>query len=324
MSRRDNIRRAKETISQRRADSIARYERHIREANESIPGFRAISEELSLTGMKIFAASLGKGDVSQSVDDVHRECDRLNEKKAELLLSHGYPADYCDIQYHCPHCSDTGYVGITICECFRKELLKESLAASGLYHLIETQTFDTFDLSYYAAADRTVMEQNVAALRAFADNFDPARCENFLFYGGTGLGKTHLSSALAKVVIEKGAYVVYETSITLFGDYEARRFGSNSYFEESDADVDRYLDCDLLIIDDLGCEMTNQFTVSCLYNIINTRMLKRKSTVISTNLSQNELRKRYSDRIISRIFGEYKPLLFRGNDVREQKIRRQF
>ena len=130
-----------------------------------------------------------------------------------------------------------------------------------------------------------------------------------------------LSSAVALRAIESGAYVVYESALSLFGEYEARRFGNSGYGGDSGEDLDRYLDCDLLLIDDLGCEMSSQFTVSCLYNIINTRLIRRQSTIISTNLSQNDLRKRYSDRIVSRIFGEYKLLVFRGTDVREQKIR---
>ena len=165
------------------------------------------------------------------------------------------------------------------------------------------------------------MAQNLKILRDFASGYNKSSYENFLFLGATGLGKTHLSSAVARSVIEKGGYVVYESSITLFADYEAKRFGS-SYYSDSDSNVEKYIDCDLLIIDDLGCEMTNQFTVSCLYSIINTRMIQRKSTIISTNFTPAELKKKYSDRIVSRIFGEYKPLIFRGTDIREQKIRK--
>ena len=166
------------------------------------------------------------------------------------------------------------------------------------------------------------MGQNVRLLREFGENFVPGKSDSFLFLGATGLGKTHLSTAAALAVIEKGAYVVYESALTLFGEFEEERFHRSSYDMDENADgTDRFTDCDLLIIDDLGCEVTSAFTVSCLYNIINTRMIRHKSTIISTNLTQAELRKRYSDRIISRLFGEYKPLVFRGNDVRAQKLR---
>ena len=186
-----------------------------------------------------------------------------------------------------------------------------------------SQTFDTFSLDYYSDDDKKIMAQNVKILREFAEGYNKSTYENFLFHGPTGLGKTHLSSAVARSVIEKGGYVVYESSITLFADYEAKRFG-NSYYSDYDSNVEKYIDCDLLIIDDLGCELTNQFTVSCLYSIINTRMIERKSTIISTNFTPAELKKKYSDRIVSRIFCDYKPLIFRGADIREQKIRRKF
>ena len=167
------------------------------------------------------------------------------------------------------------------------------------------------------------MRQNVLRLREFAKTFVPGKSDSFLFIGATGLGKTHLSSAVARSLIEKGVYVVYETSIALFGDFEARRFGGSGYGSEPGDDVERYTECDLLIIDDLGCEVTNAFTLSCLYNVLNTRILMHKSTIINTNLSQSELRKRYTDRIISRVFGEFIPLNFRGLDIREQKLRKR-
>ena len=143
---------------------------------------------------------------------------------------------------------------------------------------------------------------------------------NLLLIGGTGLGKTHLSSALAKRVIERGFDVKYVSAMDLISDFELKRFGNSISAHESD-DTATYYDCDLLIIDDLGTEMTNQFTVSCLYNVINVRINNAKCTVISTNLAQNDLRQRYWDRITSRLFGEYRPLLFVGTDIRAQKLR---
>ncbi len=323
MSRRYNIRQAKDIIASRRADSINTYEKHTTEISARFPEYKEIDRCLFTTGAKIMAASLGS-DSSDKLEAIRREYDALAVRKKQILLENGYPEDYCDIKYSCEKCSDTGYVGVGICECLKREIIKASLESSGLYSLVKTQTFDTFSLDYYEKDDKIVMSRNVALLRNYAENFTPGKSDSFLFLGATGLGKTHLSSAVATKVIEGGAYVVYESAIKLFSDYEAKRFGNGGYFSDNDEDVDRYLECDLLIIDDIGCEMTNQFTVSCLYNIINTRMLQHRSTIISTNLTQSELRKRYSDRIISRLFGEYKPLVFRGTDVREQKIRNNF
>lgn len=164
------------------------------------------------------------------------------------------------------------------------------------------------------------MKRNALRLWEFANNFVPGKSESFLFIGATGLGKTHLSSAVARIIIEKGAYVVYESSISMLADFEAKRFGGSSYNNEWDDNVDRYTECDLLIIDDLGCEISNNFTISCLYNVINTRIIMHKSTIINTNLSDKELRARYTDRIFSRILGEFTTLHFRGHDIREQKL----
>ena len=146
--------------------------------------------------------------------------------------------------------------------------------------------------------------------------------ESLLLVGPTGLGKTHLSTAVAKTVIDRGYDVVYTGAIGMLADFERARFG-NASGAESGNGTERYFDCDLLIIDDLGSEVSNQFTVSCIYNVINNRISLGNPTIISTNLNQNEIGDRYWDRITSRLFGEYLPLVFSGTDVRKQKISRK-
>jgi len=319
MSRSDNIRAAKQKIAEHRAAAVGSYERHVAEVSARLPEFKAIDDLLAQTGLKIMAAALGP-DSENAIAAIRREYDVLAERKRQILIENGYPEDYCDIHYHCPKCSDTGYVDIHICECLRKELVLASLEASGLYSLVETQSFQTFSLDYYEKDDKINMKRNALRLWEFANNFVPGKSESFLFIGATGLGKTHLSSAVARIIIEKGAYVVYESSISMLADFEAKRFGGSSYNNEWDDNVDRYTECDLLIIDDLGCEISNNFTISCLYNVINTRIIMHKSTIINTNLSDKELRARYTDRIFSRILGEFTTLHFRGHDIREQKL----
>lgn len=321
MGRRENIRRAKEIISGRRAAAEAEYERRIAEVSAKIPGFAEIDKNLAATGPKIMGAALGYGEMT--LDAIRAEYENLASRRKLLLRMYGYPADYCDIHYTCEKCSDSGYVDINICECLKKEIVRENLENSGLYSLAENQDFNTFSLDYYEKDDKIRMAQNVRMLREFSENFVPGKSDSFLFLGATGLGKTHLSTAAAKEIIKTGAYVVYESALTLFGEFEEQRFHRASYEMSEDSDgTERFTECDLLIIDDLGCEVSSQFTVACLYQIINTRMLRHQSTIISTNLTQDEMRKRYSDRVISRLFGEYKPLFFRGSDIREQKIRR--
>lgn len=322
MGRRDNIRQAKDIIAARRSESILTYEKHVEEVSALSSEFKKNMIMLAGTGPRIMAVSLGKAKDDESIESIRRDYDNYVREKKQLLISLGYPEDYCDIKYHCPKCSDTGYVGINICECLKKELVITSLESSGLYSLVENQTFETFSLDYYQNNDRAFMERNIHILQEFAEKFIPGQSDSFIFLGATGLGKTHLSSSVAQVVIKKGSYVVYESAIKIFEDYEEKKFGSRSYSSDTEFEYEKYEDCDLLIIDDLGCEMTNQLTLSALYNIINVRLIQHKSTIISTNLPREELRKRYSDRIISRIFGDYKPLIFRGADVREQKLRK--
>lgn len=318
MGKRENIRRAKEIISNRRAAAAADYEKHIAEASAKIPGFAEIDAQLAATGPKIMAAAIGHSDVP--LEAIRAEYEGLANRRKVFLRMYNFPADYCDIHYTCEKCSDTGYVGINICECLKKEIVRENLENSGLYSLAEKQNFNTFTLDYYEKDDKIIMAQNVRLLREFAENFVPGKSGSFLFLGATGLGKTHLSTAAAQEIIKTGAYVVYESALTMFEEFQEQRFHRSSYEMDENSDgTDRFTECDLLIIDDLGCEVSSQFTVSCLYQIINTRMLHHKSTIISTNLNQEELRKRYSDRITSRLFGEYKPLVFRGNDVRKLK-----
>jgi DNA replication protein DnaC len=157
-------------------------------------------------------------------------------------------------------------------------------------------------------------------VKKYAEEFDPAGSGSIIMLGNTGLGKTHLSSAMGGVIIGKGNDVYYSSAVDMFADFEDDRFHSS--YQESGGQIDKYFSCDLLIIDDLGTEMVNQFTASCLYNVINSRLIKKKPTIINTNFTRDEMRKKYMDRITSRIFGEYMVLPFVGNDIREQKLRK--
>jgi DNA replication protein DnaC len=163
------------------------------------------------------------------------------------------------------------------------------------------------------------MKKILEQLKKFADNFGKDTYRNYLFVGGTGLGKTHLSTSIAKKVIDNGNDVLYVTAVGMIGDYEAKRFGDG---QGAGNDLSRYVDADLLIIDDLGTEVTNQFTLSVIYDVINNRINRRRSTIINTNLSASEIEGKYTERIYSRIFGEYIPILFKGTDIRRQKMRK--
>jgi DNA replication protein DnaC len=265
------------------------------------------------------AISLRKSN--ETVAEIRADVEELSRRRAELLEANGYPADYTDPRYECEKCQDSGYVDGRMCECMRRELILAGYESSGIARLMGTQRFDNFNLEFYRDTPRTYQNMSYVfeTMRSYAQGFDPAVSPNLILFGGTGLGKTHLSTAVAKTVIDRGYDVVYTGAIGMLADFERARFG-NASGAESGNGTERYFDCDLLIIDDLGSEVSNQFTVSCIYNVINNRISLGRPTLISTNLNQNEIGDRYWDRITSRLFGEYLPLVFSGTDVRKQKI----
>lgn len=317
---RENVKKVKEIFDRKRLDAETRADERRRELDERFPEIAAIDAELSRTGEKIFGAiRAGREGVEERIAALQRENEELRRRRAQLLVTYGYPADYSELKYDCPVCSDTGYDGIKMCTCMRAELTKLGYESSGLGRLMEEQSFDTFSLAYYTGDNRERMRYNLRSLKTFAETFGEAECKSWLLFGATGLGKTHLSTAIAKVVLDRGYDVVYETAQNFFSDFEAERF--HTYGQEAPSSTARYFSCDLLILDDLGTEMSNQFTVSCLYNILNTRINQKKATIINTNLTQDELRRKYADRITSRLFGEFRPLAFAGTDIRAQKLK---
>lgn len=314
----ENLQSVREKIAARRASAIATYETRREKLTLEIPSLAEIERNLAMTGSRIMGAALAHELNEASLNEIRKENERLRKMRSVLLTANGYSADYLDIKYTCPLCSDTGYVGIDMCKCMKRELTIAGIKSSGLMHLMESQSFESFNLSYYTGADLIKAQTNLKLLRDFAYGFSTEKSASWLLIGHTGLGKTHLSTATAKVVIERGFDVVYESAQGIISSFEAVRFGGD-YESRHDK---KYFDCDLLIIDDLGVEVSNQFTLSCVYNIINARINQNKSTIINTNLSQSELRERYADRITSRLFGEFSPLLFTGRDIRGQKIRK--
>ena len=280
----------------------------------------AIDRALASAGAKIAMAALGTGEeYREKLAEVERENLALQEKRRALIEALGYPADYTDPPYECTLCGDTGFVGIKMCQCMRRELILAAYETSGLGALMRTQSFDTFSPDFYGASEeRARMEFNFKKMRDYAEQFSSAS-DNLLLVGATGLGKTHLSTAVARRVIDRGFDVYYASALQMFSDFEHTRFGSG-LADAPAVDVSRYSECELLILDDLGTEVTNQFTNSCLYLVINNRINLRRPTIISTNLSSKEIKERYTDRIASRILGDFKPLLFVGTDVRRQKM----
>ncbi len=327
-----NYRRIRQEYEHKYRDAQEDADRRHREVEMTVPGVADLHRALSGVGLEIMRVSLKYADNPDArraaIEELRVRNAALLAQRKKLLLNAGYPADYTELRYECPKCSDTGFSDDgKMCDCMRQKLRMAGYESSGLGQLLTTQRFDNFSLDYYRQDEKTYRTMSTIAhvLQEYAATFSPgtkgsAASDNLLLVGGTGLGKTHLSTAVAKTVLDAGHDVLYTTAVGMVAAFEAERFGNRMGMSEED-NLDRYYAADLLIIDDLGTEVSNQFTVSTLYNVINTRLNMRRPTIISTNLMQDELRRRYWDRITSRLFGEYRILLFLGTDVRAQKIR---
>ena len=315
----EDVKKVTDELAARRERAKSDWEAHVSEIRTMLPDAYELEIKINRAGPRMYEAAL-RGEGDEAFEKIIEETAACTAKLRKILTENGYPENYLDVNYSCEKCSDTGYCGIEMCSCMKEALAKASFESSGLSTLARTQSFETFDLSFYEGRDRDRIAKNVQLLREFAKDFDSRIGENWLLFGPTGLGKTHLSTSIAVEVIKSGHSVVYESVNRVISAFEEKRFGG----DYSGDRVRKYSDCDLLIIDDLGTEVTNQFTVSCLYSLINERLVKNLSTIINTNLGQGEIRDRYTDRIASRLFGEYMPLGFSGRDVRQQKIERQF
>lgn len=292
------------------------------EVTEKLPIISKYQNQLSETGLSVVKA-IGMGSDAQEYIKQLSELNLAIQKKIrQLLKENGYPEDYLEIPYTCKNCCDTGYKGGFVCEC-RKELLRQ-LAKKELASVSASDkcSFDNFNINYYpqpidpalGVSPQKRMNDIFEYCKCYAEDFD-TESESLYMHGATGLGKTHLSLAIANVVAENGYRVIYDTAQNILSSLEKEKFsyaGSNEREKE-------ILDCDLLIIDDLGSEFSTQFTVAAIYNIVNTRINRSKPVIISTNLTESELEAKYTQRITSRIIGNYVSLLFLGKDIRQIK-----
>lgn len=287
------------------------------EVYQQIPEIKKIDYELSSTGLQILSASLqGMDGLEERLATIRQANKDLQNKRASLLEANGLKKNYTDIKYECEICKDEGYVNGKMCSCLRNALITKQLEISGVGQLISSQSFQNFSLDMYPNECREEMACLFEDLKDYAFGFTKESA-NILFLGGTGLGKTHLSTAIARAIIEKGYYVIYETATNIFSDFENDRFRDR--YSGEDPISKKYMECDLLIIDDLGTEVVTNFTVSCLYNLINTRLNKKLPIILSTNLNSTEIRKLYNDRITSRLFGDFEIKMFKGTDIRKIK-----
>lgn len=317
--RRDIYLKAERILEKRREASELELEARVSEIKDSVPEINEIQQQLSRIGLEISKIFFYKGDTQIKLDELRAKSKALCTQRAEILKNHGYSENAMSREFVCPACEDRGFINNRMCKChldLLKKIMRDEVQALAP---LDDCTFDNFELEYYSdvplensVVPRARAEKALEACRRYAQNFS-TDSKNLMFMGGTGLGKTHLSLAIANVVINKGYYVCYGTSQNICEDLRAEMFGRDDKITYTKEMV---CECDLLVLDDLGTEIENQYNISNLYNIINTRILAKKPTIISTNYDMNYLEEVYDKRITSRISGEYTKIMLFGTDNR--------
>ncbi len=255
--------------------------------------------------------------VGESIDALRAETEKLNAERARLLTACGYEPDYDMPKFECLECNDGGYCGLKLCKCIKAMLASGNYQESSLAHGLIDKTFESFSLDFYAeGAERNQMESIISGCKKYAENFPNDKSAGLYFYGGTGLGKTHITAAIANAVSKKGFSVIYESAQQIADTLDAVRFNRADISERK-----KYETCSLLIIDDLGAEYITQYSVSALTSLIDLRIVNGKKTIISSNLDHNGIKKTYGERLYSRMLGEFRVLKFAGKDIRMQKIK---
>ncbi|MCH4039539.1 MAG: ATP-binding protein [Lachnospiraceae bacterium] len=306
----------------RRYDEIRERHRHeqsdrIEEISRVIPEIKQLNDEAA--DASLAAARARITNKSANLDQYHAEMSRITERRASLLRTHGYPADYLDMHYDCPVCHDTGLVDGKHCACFRKIAAEIVYGKYSLGKILETENFEHFSFAYYSdtirddSTGRTARELAERAYQA-AKALVPAigtDGSSLYIFGTAGTGKTFLTHCIAKEAIDAGNSVLYFSAGDFFNVLadSAFRHGENS-------GARLISDCDLLVIDDLGTEVNNSFVSSSLFRVVNERITRAKSTIISTNLSLTDLSEKYSVRVSSRITSNYKIIKLIGTDIR--------
>lgn len=303
-------------------------ELHKKTAMERIPALRDLENEILDLSMETYR-SMQSGN-HQALAEMRKKVEAATARRKTLLKEHGLPEDYLEPVYECPDCHDKGYIegpnGREKCHCYREMEMQFLYRQSGVSTIVRAENFDTFDLSVYD--DGTMVGPNTSNLqymrnvrdhlidwcRRFPDN--PEKERNLLFRGDPGTGKTFLLNCIAKAVMDRYHSVIYLTSIDLF---ESLSYKKNKEEDETDEMLEAILDCELLIIDDLGTEMNNTFTSSKLFYILNQRIVYQRSTIISTNLKHDQLRDSYGERTASRLNGSFDRYALFGTDIRNRR-----
>ena len=285
--------------------------------NRTIPEYQKLSSEISSLSIE-HASRLLEGDET-ALADLKTSITMLRNQKKQLLANAGLPSDFLEMKYHCYNCKDTGYIGNEKCHCFKQQIISLLYQQSNIKDMLNENNFSTLSYKFYEDEDLLRFQNAVKTCKDFIDCFN-SDYHNLFFYGTVGTGKSFLSGCVAKELIDHGYSVIYFSAIGLFEKLSEMSFDYNAKNDLADLYEDLY-SCDLLIIDDLGTELTNNFSSSQFFSCLNERILRKKSLIISTNLSLQELRDRYSDRIFSRITSNFKLCKITGPDIRMYKKR---
>lgn len=307
--------------NQRQFQNKREQDERIQEVYEKIPQVEALTDEITAS-MAQAGRRMILGD-PEGAAALKREAAMLKEQKAMYLKRNGYPADYMEMRYRCPDCRDTGYRDGKKCQCFKRMEIEILYDQSNIREVLARENFDTLSMEYYdrehvdEKTGMTVLEYMTLVIgecKEYVEHFSEEK-GSILFTGSTGCGKTFLSNCIARELIQRGFSVVYLTATDMFDVLSESRFGSRDEDEAKDRAA-YILDCDLLIIDDLGTELINTFTASQLFYCVNERLNRKKGTIISTNLALNRLQDEFTERVTSRIMSQYKIYPLLGDDLR--------
>jgi DNA replication protein DnaC len=292
---------------------------------KKIPAIKRIDEEIFKTGLSMTKYIIGNPDTyKESVEGAKKAIEKLKMEKAYLMTESNIPADYMEINYDCNNCKDTGYLeNGQQCNCLKQALVSRAYKMSNLDNVLLKENFKNFNINVFkdqlfdkeSVTPKENMIDIVGIAEGFISNFNENNGDNLLFYGTTGLGKTYLCNCIAKSLLDKNKIVIYQTAFTILEIIEKHRFGRGSK-EFNDYQYNLLFEADLLIIDDLGTEVANTFTNAEIFNIVNTRIIAGKKTIISSNLTPKEISETYTDRVFSRILDKFVPLKFYGHDLR--------
>lgn len=293
----------------------------IKKAYHAIPELKELDNRMIHSSIN--SAKLLLSGNEQSLSKLKKTAQSTTNIRKQLLEENGFPKDYLDPSYHCLDCKDTGFIGREKCHCFKQAIVNILYSQSNIKAAIAKENFSTFSYDYYPdnyieESTRLTPRENIKKIvekcKSFIRNFE--KHQNLLIYGNTGVGKTFLANCIAKELLDKSYTVIYLTAFQLFDILEKNKFNKSNENDEFQNQFDYILDCDLLIIDDLGTELTNSFINTQLYLCINERYLREKSTIISTNLSLDNINTEYSERIFSRLISNYSLLKLVGEDIR--------